>query len=208
MELYEKISEILKSKEQIELTKEDMEKYGIKENEKGTEIKPIEDYWKKVIINSGLFTITEKDEKILNYVTNVKLVKFPEKLRDFRVDFYFKPNDYFNNEIISKKYIFNNHFDLIKAESTSIDWKNPEKNKAEEKKIIKMNNRHDDSFFAFFSRLDNVEILEEEYIFFQSNFFDDSLNYYFNFIRKKQKDKTEQSNDNDLDEKENSEDDD
>ena len=186
-----------------------MEKYGIKEKEKekGTEIKPIENYWKKVIINSGFFTITDKDEKILNYVTNVKLVKFPEKLRDCRVDFYFKPNDYFSNEIISKKYI-DNHFDIIKAESTSIDWKNPERNRAEEKKIIKMNNRHDDSFFAFFSRLDNVEILEEEFKFFQCSFFDDSLNYYFNFIQAK-KDKTDHSGDNDLDEKqENSEDDD
>ena len=84
------------------LTPEEMDKYGITETE---EPKAIDDYWEKVIINSRYFTITDRDKVILKYLTKVKIVKFPENVVDFRVDFYFKPNEFFTNEILSKKYI-------------------------------------------------------------------------------------------------------
>ena len=85
-EIYDKIEEIVSSKENIELTQEEKDKYGITDE---GEAKSIDDYWEKVIINSRYFTITDKDKVILKYLTKVKSVKFPEKVNDFRVDFYF-----------------------------------------------------------------------------------------------------------------------
>ena len=65
-QIYDKIDEIVKSKENIEVTPEEMEKYGIKDEGENHEI---EDYWQKVIINSRYFTITDKNKinsKIIN----------------------------------------------------------------------------------------------------------------------------------------------
>lgn len=81
-----------------------------------------------MIINSRYFTITDKDKVILKYLTKVKSVKFPEKVNDFRVDFYFSPNEFFSNEIISKKYIYGKDATLKKAEGTVIDWTSKDKN--------------------------------------------------------------------------------
>ena len=58
-EINDKMDEIVNSKENIELTPEEIEKYGIKGE---CEPKEIEDYWEKVIINSRYFTITQSVE--------------------------------------------------------------------------------------------------------------------------------------------------
>jgi|GEM_PF-6798856 len=79
-----------------------MEKYGIKDEGENHEI---EDYWQKVIINSRYFTITEKDKAILKYIKKVNMVKFPENVNNFRVDFIFQQNEFFTPEV-SMSYIF------------------------------------------------------------------------------------------------------
>ena len=129
-EIYDKIDDIVNSTEKIELTQEEMNKYGITETE---EPKAIDDYWEKVIINSRYFTITDRDKVILKYLKKVKIVKFPENVVDFRVDFYFKPNEFFTNEILSKKYIYGKDGLLKKAEGTEIDWKSSVNNTTIEK---------------------------------------------------------------------------
>ena len=161
-EIDSKIEDVVKSKEKIELTPEEMKQYDIKE-ESESEIKPIEDYWEKVVINSRYFTITDKDKKILKYLTKVKLIKFPESLQDFKVDFYFNENEYFFNDILSKKYIFGKDSTVKKAEGTSIDWKSSDKNTTVEKikKKVKKGKKYItetkeqkvDSFFSFFLKL-------------------------------------------------------
>ena len=130
-DLDERIDIIVNSKEKIELTQEEKDQYGIKDDEEET--KPIDDYWEKVIINSLYFTITDRDKIILKYLTKVKTVKFPDNVNDFRVDFYFKENEFFSNKILSKKYIYGKESTLKKAEGTIIEWKSPEKNTTIEK---------------------------------------------------------------------------
>ena len=129
-EIYSKIDNIVNTTEKIELTAEEMEKYGITDD---GETKAIDDYWEKVIINSRYFTITDKDKVILKYLTKVKMVKLPESVMDFKVDFYFKENEFFSNEILTKKYIYGKDALLKKAEGTKIEWVSSDKNTTIEK---------------------------------------------------------------------------
>ena len=190
-EIYDKIEEIVSSKENIELTQEEKDKYGITDD---GEAKSIDDYWEKVIINSRYFTITDKDKVILKYLTKVKFVKFPEKVNDFRVDFYFSPNEFFNNEIISKKYIYGKDATLKKAEGTVIDWTSKDKNTTIDivKKKIKKGKRFIyenkeekvDSFFSFFSQVEDMTFLSDEVTFFKEDLFMNQLEYYMDIVSK------------------------
>ena len=190
-EIYDKIEEIVSSKENIELTQEEKDKYGITDD---GEAKSIDDYWEKVIINSRYFTITDKDKVILKYLTKVKSVKFPEKVNDFRVDFYFSPNEFFNNEIISKKYIYGKDATLKKAEGTVIDWTSKDKNTTIDivKKKIKKGKRFIyenkeekvDSFFSFFSQVEDMTFLSDEVTFFKEDLFVNQLDYYMDIVAK------------------------
>ena len=190
-EIYDKIEEIVSSKENIELTQEEKDKYGITDD---GEAKSIDDYWEKVIINSRYFTITDKDKVILKYLTKVKSVKFPEKVNDFRVDFYFSPNEFFSNEIISKKYIYGKDATLKKAEGTVIDWTSKDKNTTIDivKKKIKKGKRFIyenkeekvDSFFSFFSQVEDMTFLSDEVTFFKEDLFVNQLEYYMDIVAK------------------------
>ena len=206
IEIDNKIDEIVNSKENIQLTPEEMETYGIKED---CEPKEIEDYWEKVIINSRYFTITDKDKIILKYLTKVKIEKFPENLNDFRVDFYFKENEFFNNEILSKKYIYGKDSLIKKAEGTNIEWKSPDKNTTIEKvkKRIKKGKKYIneiketkvDSFFSFFAQVDDMSFITDEVTFFKEDLFTNQLEYYMDIVSKTKKGAFDEDEDDDLD---------
>ena len=198
LELDEKIESIVttKEKEKIEISKEEKEKYGITDDD--TEIKEIEDYWEKVILNSRYFSITDKDKKILKYLHKVKMVKFSadnkNNINDFRIDFYFKENEFFSNEILSKTYIYQKDATLKKAEGTKINWKSPDKNTTIEKvrKKVKRGKRYVneekekivDSFFSFFQQVDDMTFLTDEVTFFKDDLFMNQLEYYLDIATK------------------------
>ena len=167
-EIHAKIDDIVNTKEKIELTAEEMEKYGITDD---GETKSIDDYWEKVILNSRYFTITDKDKVILKYLTKVKMEKLPESMMDFKVDFYFKENEFFSNEILSKKFIYGKDALLKKAEGTTINWVSSDKNTTIEKvkKRVKKGKKYItefkeskvDSFFSFFSQVEDMSFLTD-----------------------------------------------
>ena len=197
-EIYDKIETIVttKEKEQIEITQEEKEKYGITDDD--IEVKEIVDYWEKVIINSRYFAITDKDKVILKYLNKIKMEKFPKNntnnINDFRVDFYFKENEFFSNEILSKTYIYNKDATLKKAEGTKINWKSPEKNTTIEKVRKKTRKgkrvfneekeKFVDSFFAIFEQVDDMNILTDEVGFFKEDLFLNQLEYYLDIVSK------------------------
>jgi len=197
-EIYDKIETIVttKEKEQIEITQEEKEKYGIIDDD--SEVKEIVDYWEKVIINSRYFAITDKDKVILKYLNKIKMEKFPKNntnnINDFRVDFYFKENEFFSNEILSKTYIYNKDATLKKAEGTKINWKSPEKNTTIEKVRKKTRKgkrvfneekeKFVDSFFAIFEQVDDMNILTDEVGFFKEDLFLNQLEYYLDIVSK------------------------
>ena len=190
-EIYSKIDDIVNTTDKIELTAEEMEKYGITDD---GETKRIDDYWEKVIINSRYFTITDKDKVILKYLTKVKMVKLPESVMDFKVDFYFKENEFFSNEILTKKYIYGKDALLKKAEGTKINWLSADKNTTIEKvkKRIKKGKKYFteyketkvDSFFSFFSQVEDMSFITDEVTFFKEDLFGNQLEYYMDIVSK------------------------
>ena len=190
-EIYSKIDDIVNTTDKIELTAEEMEKYGITDD---GETKRIDDYWEKVIINSRYFTITDKDKVILKYLTKVKMVKLPESVMDFKVDFYFKENEFFSNEILTKKYIYGKDALLKKAEGTKINWSSADKNTTIEKvkKRIKKGKKYFteyketkvDSFFSFFSQVEDMSFITDEVTFFKEDLFGNQLEYYMDIVSK------------------------
>ena len=190
-EIYDKIDQIVKSKDKIEVTPEEMEKYGITDDGENHEI---EDYWQKVILNSRYFTINEKDKAIIKYIEKVNMVKFPQNVNNFRVDFIFKPNEFFTPEVLSKTYEYDKDGVLKKAIGTTIEWKSPEKNPTVEKvrkkykKGRKFFNEEKeekvDSFFSFFSQVEDMTFLADEVTFFKEDIFVNQLEYYLDIVSK------------------------
>ena len=190
-QIYDKIEEIVKSKEKIEITPEECTKYGITDEGENHEI---EDYWQKVIINSRYFTITDKDKAILKYIKKVNMVKFPENINNFRVDFFFQPNEFFSNEKLSKTYEYDKEGVLKKAIGTDIDWKSKDKNTTIEKvrkkikkgKKVFYENKEEkvDSFFSFFSQVEDMTFLNDEVTFFKDDLFVNQLEYYLDIVTK------------------------
>jgi hypothetical protein len=188
----DKIDDIVKTKEKIEITPEEMEKYGITNDD--AESHEIEDYWEKVILNSNYFTITEKDKKILKYIKRVKMVKFPDNVNNFRVDFIFQPNDFFTQEVISKTYEYDKDAVIKKAIGTDIDWKSKDKNPTIEKvrkkikkgKKVFYNEKEEkvDSFFSFFSQVEDMTFIQDEVTFFRDDLFVNQLEYYMDIVSK------------------------
>jgi len=190
-DIYGKIEAIVKSKDKIEITPEEMTKYGITDEGENHEI---EDYWQKVIVNSRYFTITEKDKTIIKYIKNVKMVKFPDNVNNFRVDFIFEPNEFFTPEVLSKTYEYDKDAVLKKAIGTKIEWKSKEKNPTVEKvrKKIKKGRKvfHEekeekvDSFFSFFSQVEDMTFIQDEVTFFKEDLFVNQLEYYLDIVSK------------------------
>ena len=191
LEIYDKIDQIVKSKDNIEITPEEMEKYGITDDGENHEI---EDYWHKVILNSRYFTINEKDKAIIKYIEKVNMVKFPQNNNNFRVDFIFKPNEFFTPEVLSKTYEYDKDGVLKKAIGTTIEWKSPEKDPTVEKvrkkykKGRKFYNEEKeekvDSFFSFFSQVEDMTFLADEVTFFREDIFVNQLEYYLDIVSK------------------------
>ena len=197
-DIYEKIDKIVKSTDNIEITAEEKEKYGIGDD---GENKEIEDFWEKVIVNSRYFTITEKDKAIIKYLKNVKMVKLAQSgeskdasINDFKVEFTFKENEYFTPEILTKTYKYDKDAVLKSAEGTEINWKSEEKNPTinkVKKKVKKGKKFHEitknekvDCFFAFFSQTKDMNFLTDEVTFFKEDLFVNQLEYYLDIVSK------------------------
>ncbi|XP_060132160.1 nucleosome assembly protein 1-like 4 isoform X3 [Zootoca vivipara] len=118
--------------------------------------------------------LAEYDEPILKHLQDIK-VKFsePGQPMSFTLEFYFEPNDYFTNSILTKTYKMKSEPDktdpfsfegpeIVDCEGCTIDWK---KGKNVTVKTIKKKQKHkgrgtvrtitkqvpNDSFFNFFS---------------------------------------------------------
>ena len=187
----DKIDDIVKTKENIEITPEEKTKYGITDEGENHEI---EDYWEKVILNSRYFTVTDKDKAIIKYIKRIQMVKFADSVNNFRVDFTFEPNDFFTPEVLSKKYEYDKDAVLKKAIGTTIEWKSKEKNPTVEKvrKKIKKGKKYFneekeekvDSFFSFFSQVEDLTFLQDEVTFFKEDLFVNQLEYYLDIVSK------------------------
>jgi len=210
-EVYDKIEEIVKSTEKIEISNEECTKYGITNED--SSLQEIKDYWEKVIMNSRYFTINEKDKNILKYIKKIILVKCENDIKNFRVDFIFNKNEFFKPEILSKTYIYDKDGVLEKAIGTEIEWESKEKNptvdkvrkkiKKGKKVINKENEEKVESFFDFFTHVDDLTYIVDEATFFKEDLFVNQLEYYLDIVSKTKFGK----DDDDLDDEDNINDD-
>jgi nucleosome assembly protein 1-like 1 len=98
-------------------------------------------YWKQVLINSTYFDVNENDKNILTHLKDIKLVDHDDRL-SFTVNFEFTPNEYFNNNVLTKTYHYEfDGQDLHQVDATKVDWKSEDKipNKIVHTKKIKSN---------------------------------------------------------------------
>ena len=193
-EVYQKIIDIAVgnklSDELILLTKEDKEKYNIKEDEK-EEKKPIENFFTKAIRNAKFFPCNKKDSNILEYLINIKFIPLENKV-DFKVEYYFNKNPYMENEILTKTYYFNlKNERLMKTDFCDIKWTDDESNPTKKIKKKKKPGRKNqtiiqetDSFFnMFYPDKTNLLMDDAEARFLKEDFLPNLLEYYLNFLK-------------------------
>ncbi|XP_018333059.1 nucleosome assembly protein 1-like 1-A [Agrilus planipennis] len=145
-----------------------------KEEQKGEPVKGIPDFWLTIFKNVSLLyeMVQEHDEPILKHLLDIKL-KFKDNPMGFILEFYFEPNEYFTNKVLTKEYDMkcvpedDDPFsfegpEIFRCRGCTINWN---KGKNVTLKTIKKKQRHksrdlvrtvtktvqNDSFFNFFS---------------------------------------------------------
>ena len=193
-DIYSQIKDIIFSETEIpEISKEDYETYNINE-EDSKKNKEIPFFWRTVIQNCKCYICNEKDELILNNLIDIIIIPLENKI-DFQVNYIFKPNDYMENTILTKKYFYNIlNEKLINVEGCEINWKSEDKNptikktvkfikkkKSKEKQII---TKEIESFFDIFSKKikENLPNEEHQAKFLKEDFLPNSLEYYLNIF--------------------------
>lgn len=133
---------------------------------------PIPEFWLTALRNHvGLSElITERDAAALKHLTDIRLSYLPsdQPKPGFKITFHFSPNEYFENEVLEKTYLYQEEvgysgdFVYDRAIGTEIKWKE-DKDLTKEFEIKKQRNKNTnrtrlvrkarptDSFFNFFS---------------------------------------------------------
>jgi len=136
-------------------------------------------FWLYAMKNNTLIKslITDKDEEILKHLTDLRYEAIEDSL-GFTLRFFFEPNEYFENEVLTKTYHMEDEGIMEKAESSEIKWKADKditKKKIKKKQKNKKNNQtrtvmktvDAESFFNFFKDLkmpepEKLDQMEEE----------------------------------------------
>jgi len=143
--------------------------------------KGIPDFWLTALKNYPMIEeqITPRDEPALKFLRDIRVIRLENE--DFALEFHFAENPYFDNQVLTKKYLFKrmedeDDWEFDKSESATINWK-ADKNltvtlqKKKQKKRgnrpakVKVEEQPCESFFNFFSTPqlpDDVSKLDEE----------------------------------------------
>jgi len=142
--------------------------------EEKDDAKGVPDFWLTIFKNVDMLQemVQEADEPVLSKLTDIT-VTFSETPMGFTLHFYFAPNDYFSNSVMTKEYEMkcepseDDPFsfegpEIFKCKGCTINWKEPGKNLTV--KTVKKKQKHknkgnvrtitkqvkNDSFFNFF----------------------------------------------------------
>jgi nucleosome assembly protein 1-like 1 len=135
------ISKIVSGETVPTLSEDDLKKYNIKA---GTTVEEqgIPNFWATVLTNSkDFYQVNEKDEKILKFLKDIRVVYFEDKL-SFAIEFEFAQNEFFTNEKLTKTYTFDGKvMQCKKIEGCTINWTSVDKipNKIKTVKTVKSN---------------------------------------------------------------------
>jgi hypothetical protein len=188
--LFEEIGRIVKGDFQNQaLSLEDLKKYKIKTLYKNEDIEGIPDFWYKVLKNSEYFTLNNKDKEILNFLSDVRIKCDENANSSFSIEFCFKDNDFFHNNILVNTYVYNESSkEFSRLIGTSISWKSLEKNpgimiinkkiKKGQKDELKTTEYLVNSFFDFFVSQKKEQLNLEVANFIRYDLIPNSLFYY------------------------------
>nr|CDS17662.1 nucleosome assembly protein [Echinococcus granulosus] len=158
-----------------DLTKQHIELQEDFKPEDTSSCKGIPKFWLKAMLHASPTAelIKEKDHPILEHLTDIRInLNTGDSEMGFTINFYFSPNEYFNEEVLSKFYYFDNKppsenpllYDgpqIVRVRASPITWK-PGKNVTVKfmRKVKKHKNRKEvrtitktvkqDSFFNYF----------------------------------------------------------
>ncbi|XP_066999355.1 nucleosome assembly protein 1-like 1 [Anabrus simplex] len=168
----EELCDEMKNKVKIE----EVETVKKEESEsKNEDVKGIPDFWLTIFKNVQMLAemVQEHDEPILKHLIDIKVVFHEANPMGFTLEFYFSPNEFFTNSVLTKVYEMKCTPDegdpfsfegpeIYKCKGCAIDWK---KGMNVTVKVIKKKQKHksrgsvrtvtktvqNDSFFNFFS---------------------------------------------------------
>lgn len=115
--------------------------------------------------------VKEKDEDALKHVISI-YYQNEENSNNFTVYFKFEQNEFFTDEILSKKFFINDDDEITKTEGSTVHWKEgknltvktikkTQKNKKTNAKRVVTKEVQDESFFNFFKDED-VKVEKED----------------------------------------------
>ncbi|CAG0915084.1 unnamed protein product [Notodromas monacha] len=166
--------------EEEELSNELKDKVNVGDTK--DDVKGVPEFWFKVLKNVSLLDemIHEQDEPVLKHLTDIKY-EVTNDPAGFKLEFFFSPNDYFTNSVLTKTYELkcepeeDDPFsfegpEIIRCRGCPIDWK---KGKNVTVRVVKKKQKHKghggvrmvtktiptDSFFNFF---DPPEVKDDE----------------------------------------------
>lgn len=191
---------------------EDYEKIKIEESKNVQNLdgqKGIPDFWLIAMKNNRILSkdINKDDQKLLKHLVDIEYQKV-DGSSDFLLKFYFTPNDYIHNTVITKTYHMDDSDTCRKVDCTQVRWRDKmnllenepaKKNKGKKKKkaVEKV-----DSFFEFFTSKEGIvgdpneedlneedeerlDIIEDDYMFaqeFRDELIPLGLEYYLNIV--------------------------
>ncbi|XP_020698759.1 nucleosome assembly protein 1;1 isoform X3 [Dendrobium catenatum] len=174
--LYTKRYEIVNGLVEVEGDADDLEEDAAED--KANEGKGVPEFWLTALKTNDVLSeeIHERDEDALKYLKDIKWSKLNDP-KGFKLEFFFNPNPYFKNSVLTKTYhmIDDDEPILEKAIGSEIEWfpgkcltqkilkKKPKKGSKNTKPITKTETC--ESFFNFFSPPqvpDDDEEIEEE----------------------------------------------
>ncbi|KRX10246.1 hypothetical protein PPERSA_00443 [Pseudocohnilembus persalinus] len=132
-------------------------------------------YWLTAFKNCEIILpeIKSKDEPLLEKITKIQYIPESDDGLKFKIIFTFAPNDYFENETLSKSFVLKDDDEPISGSGTEIQWKEnknitvkqvkkTQKNKKSGAKRVVTKEVEDESFFNFFKDAEQGEQEPEE----------------------------------------------
>jgi len=153
--------------EEVEVAKEHLTSEEIEKIPESLTAEPIQEYWYKVLTSCLRLKedIHDCDLSLLKCLTMIEQIP-EEEGEDFTFKFHFAPNEYFENDVLTVKFIMTDEEEVKKTEACAIIWKEgkditkktitkKQKNKKTGKTRTVTKTVDADSFFTFFRSIES-----------------------------------------------------
>jgi nucleosome assembly protein 1-like 1 len=162
------------TEEEVQIAKEHLASEEVEKISENLTAEAIPEYWFKVLTSCIRLKedIHDVDHPLLKSLTMIEHIP-EEEGEDFTFKFYFAPNEYFENDVLTIKFVMTNEHEVKKTEASEIKWKEgkditkktvtkKQKNKKTGKTRTITKTADADSFFTFFRSIEAPEDAEDD----------------------------------------------